>query len=125
MAGPLDDIEAAIAVCLRDRSLAALVVLGRLDDPRAVGLLLQCVRFRDWRVRCHAVHGLAWRDDRESINAVERAAREDCALAVRVAALQGVARRDPARAKTLYIGLLDHPHLTPMLREQVIAALEK
>jgi HEAT repeats len=119
----LDEIDARRIRLKGGVHISEVVILGYLDDPRAVPLLVRCTRHRDWLVRYHAVRGLAHRDDPESVAAVEHAAGRDCDVAVRVEAVAGIARRNPARARTLYTGLLDHPHLTPMLAEHVRQAL--
>ena len=102
-----------------------MVILGNIDDARIVPLLAECVRHHDWLVRYHAIRGLVRRDDPAAVSAVERAAREDCSVVVRVEAVAGIARRDSARAHKIYLGLLAHPHLTPLLRQQIMSALRK
>lgn len=122
----LEQIEARRIRLTRISSpTSEVVILGLIADPRAVALLAKCARHRDWLVRYHAVQGLVWRDDPEAVAAVDRAAREDCSVSVRCEAAAGVARRDPARAIKLYTALLEHPHLTPMLRKQVKNGLAK
>ncbi|WP_020519015.1 HEAT repeat domain-containing protein [Catelliglobosispora koreensis] len=115
--------DEAIAACLRDTTPAALIALGHIDDPRAVVLLLQCVRFRDWRVRLMAVRSLAGHDDPVAVAAVERSSKEDCSLPVRVEAALAVFRRDRARGKTLLTSMLAHPHVTPSLSALINGAL--
>jgi HEAT repeats len=104
--------------------VSEVMILGCLDDARAVPLLVQCCRHRHWLVRYHAVRGLVRRDDPASVAAVERAARLDCSVSVRIEAAGGVLRRDPQRGRALHRALLEHPHLTPMLRERVEEALK-
>jgi len=126
MANPgvyLDEIDARRIRLRTGAPISEVVILGYLDDPRAVPLLVRCTRHRDWLVRFHAVRGLARRDDDASVAAIDHAATRDCSLPVRVEAVAGIARRDPARARILYTGLLDHPHQTPLLSEQVRRAL--
>lgn len=115
--------DEVIEACLRDTTPAALLVLGFVDDPRAVPLLLQCVRFRDWQVRLAAVRSLARHSSVDAVAAVERASKEDCSLAVRLEASLAVLRRDQLRGRALLTGMLDHPHLTPLLHEQIVIAL--
>lgn len=100
-----------------------LVTLGHLDDPRAAALLRRYVRHRNWLARLHAVRGLAWRDDPESVAAVETALDDE--PIVRVEAVAGVARRDVERARALYRALLDHPRLTPLLRQEVTTRIQQ
>lgn len=119
----LDEIDARHIRLKAGAPISEVVILGYLDDPRAVPLLVRCTRHRDWLVRFHAVRGLARRDDDASVAAIDHAASRDCSLPVRVEAVAGIARRDPARARALYTGLLDHPHQTPLLSEQVRRAL--
>jgi hypothetical protein len=84
------------------------VILGDIDDARVVPLLVDCVRNSDWLVRYHAIRGLARRDDPAAVAAVEFA---------------GIARRDAARAHKLITGLLTHPHMMPLLRQQITSAM--
>jgi len=119
----LDEIDARRIRLKGGAPISEVVILGYLDDPRAVPLLARCARHRDWLIRYHAVRGLAHRDDPDSRAAVEHAANRDCDVAVRVEAVAGIARRDPARARTLYAELLYHPHLTPTLAQRVRQAL--
>jgi HEAT repeat protein len=124
LANPSSYLDQIAARRLRLTTLEV-VILGHIDDERAVALLVHASRHSDWLIRYHAVRGLVARDDLEATAAVERAAKQDCSVNVRVEATAGVARRDRARARTLYLGLLDHPHMTPMLRRQIEAMLEK
>ena len=119
----LDEIDARRIRLKLGAPISEVVILGYLDDARAVPLLVRCTRHRDWLVRYHAVRGLARRDDPASIAAVDHAATRDCSLPVRVEAVTGIARRDPARARILYTELLDHPHQTPVLSQQIKQAL--
>jgi hypothetical protein len=121
-ANPEAYLEQIAARRLRLRTLE-IVILGHLADPRATVLLARCCRHPEWLMRYHAVRGLVSRDDPAAVAAVDRAAKVDCSVVVRVEATAGVARRDPARARTLYLGLLDHPHLTPLLRGDIERAL--
>ena len=119
----LDEIDARRIRLKAGAPISEVVILGYLDDPRAVPLLVRCTRHRDWLVRFHAVRGLARRDDVASVAAVDHAATRDCSLPVRVEAVAGIARRDRARARILYTELLDHPHQTPLLSKRVRQAL--
>jgi hypothetical protein len=101
------------------------VILGAIDDPPATALLVRCCRERDWLIRLHAVEGLVRRDDPAAVAAVDTAAKTDCSVVVRVAAAKGVARRDPPRGRALYLRLLDHPHLTPLLKQEIEHELEQ
>jgi hypothetical protein len=118
VANPSAYLEQLAAHRLRLTTLEV-VILGGIADPRATALLVQCCRERDWLIRVHAVEGLVPRDDPTAVEAVARAAKADCSLVVRVAAAKGVARRDPARARRLYQDLLHHPHLTPLLKQEI------
>lgn len=119
----LDEIDARRIRLKVGVPISEVVIVGCLDDPRAVPLLVHCTRHRDWLVRYHAVRGLVRRDDAASVAAVKQAAMRDCSLPVRVEAVAGIARRDAARARILYTELLDHPHQTPLLSQQVRRAL--
>jgi hypothetical protein len=120
----LDEIDAGRIRLRRGAPLSEVVILGCLDDHRAVPLLVHCTRHRDWLVRFHAVRGLARRDDAASVAAVDFAAVRDCSLPVRAEAVAGMARRDPVRARMLYTELLDHPHQTPLLSRQIRQVLD-
>jgi HEAT repeats len=124
IANPEAYLEQVAARRLRLATLEV-VILGHLADPRATALLVRCCRHPEWLMRYHAVRGLGSSDDPAAVAAVDRAAKVDCSVAVRAEATAGVARRDPARARILYLGLLDHPHMTPLLRQEIEHALKK
>jgi hypothetical protein len=105
-------------------SLQLLAVLGEVNDPRAVDLLLAHVRDRDWLVRYNAVAALR-RQPCERARAGIEAALKDEEPVVRAEAIAAIAASQPERARTLFEELLTHPALTPVLRTQVLGRVRR
>ena len=99
-------------------------VLGACQTPGATRLLCEHVGDPDWLIRYNAVRSLIRIDDAAGKECITAALADDN-LVVRSLAIKGVSRWDPVRAIGLYEAMLEASDLTPLGRQQAVAAIEQ
>jgi hypothetical protein len=100
----------------RDPLLLVSMLKG-IDDTRARDILARYAGHRDSRLRSHAIDGLQWRDDEDSIGVIEHHLLDRDPL-VRLHARKGVARRDRERGRKLLTEMMSDSGVPPMIREE-------
>ncbi|MBV1850727.1 HEAT repeat domain-containing protein [Catellatospora tritici] len=107
----------------RKISTTHLVILGDVDDPRAVEILCEHSGHRDYLHRCNAVRSLAKHHDVPRARAAVLAALKDHEPVVRASACRALSTWDPAAAIIEYETLRRSADLTPLLRQEADGAL--
>jgi hypothetical protein len=109
---------------LRRDPLPIVSMLKGVDGTRARDMLARYARHRDWLLRSHAIEGLQWRDDGDSISVIEHHVFDGNPL-VRLYARKGVARRDRERGWKLLTEMLGDSRVPPMIREEARISLDR
>lgn len=107
----------------RDPLLIVSMLKG-VEDTRARDILIRYSGHRDSLLRYHAVAGLQWRDDADSIGVIERRVSDPDAL-VKLFARKGVARRDRERGRKLLTEMVGDTLVPPMIRKDAESYLNQ
>jgi HEAT repeat protein len=107
----------------RDPLLIVSMLKG-VEDPRARDVLIRYSGHRDRLLRYHAVAGLQWRDDTDSIGVIERRVSDPDPL-VKLYARKGVARRDRERGRKLLTEMVADTKVPPMIRKDAESYLSE
>ena len=107
----------------RDQLLIVSMLKG-VEGTRARDILIRYSGHRDGLLRYHAVAGLQWRDDADSIGVIERHVSDPDAL-VKLYARKGVARRDRERGRKLLTEMVGDTKLPPMIRKDAESYLNE
>jgi hypothetical protein len=99
----------------RDPLLIVCMLKG-VEGTRARDVLIRYSGHRDKLLRYHAVAGLQWRDDADSISVIERRISDPDPL-VKLSARKGVARRDRERGRKLLSEIVGDTRVPPMIRK--------
>lgn len=107
----------------RDPLLIVSMLKG-VEVTRARDILIRYSGNRDELLRYHAVAGLQWRDDADSIGVIERCISDPDPL-VKLYARKGVARRDRERGRRLLTEMVRDTKVPPMIRKDAQSYLNK
>jgi hypothetical protein len=107
----------------RDPLLIVSMLKGA-EDGRARDILIRYSSHRDMLLRYHAVAGLQWRDDADSVGVIERRVSDPDPL-VKLYARKGVARRDPGRGRKLLREMVGDTRVPPMIRKDAESYLNQ
>jgi HEAT repeat protein len=107
----------------RDPLLIVSMLKG-IEDTRARDILIRYSGHRDRLLRYHAVAGLQWRDDADSIGVIERRVSDPDPL-VKLYARKGVARRDGERGRKLLREMVGDTKVPPMIRKDAESYLSQ
>jgi hypothetical protein len=109
---------------LRRDPLPIVSMLKGVEGTRARDIIIRYSGHRDRLLRCHAVEGLQWRDDADSIGVIERRVSDPDPL-VKLYARKGVARRDRERGRKLLTEMVGDAKVPPMIRKDAESYLNQ